>query len=336
MTAIEQFQGQSLMAQAEMLSKSGIVPKAFRGKPADVLAACLWGAEIGLGPMASMGYIDVIDGNPTLNTEGRMALVRRAGHSVVIEADDQHATVTGKRRDTGDAQTVTFTIAMAQRAGLAGKQVWKAYPEAMLTSRALSQLCRNLFPDVMMGMSYAPEEAASFAAPGMLDNDAAELAQRTSGALPSADNDRGGDSPTRKDGVAGDRVGPSTGAGPTKSPPRQLPPPNVDGNTGEIIDVTTQSPPTRAFPPPGQRTTADNTRDLMRELEEPFKDAESTLAPAPDVRDLMKTYGALDADAKAAYDAAITDAGVSWPKSPKAVLIADYAKLYELMPEPTF
>lgn len=126
---------------------------------------------------------------------------------------------------------------------------------------------------------------------------------------------------------------PSSGARSGNDQPA-LPPHNP--TTGEILDVATQPAPTRSFAPPGQRTTADNTRDLMRELEEPFKDAESTLAPAPDVRDLMKTYGALDADAKAAYDAAITEAGVSWPKSPKAVLIADYAKLYELMPEPTF
>jgi hypothetical protein len=48
---------------------------------------------------------------------------------------------------------------MAQRAGLANKQVWKAYPEAMLWARAVSQLCRMLFPDCFAGGTYTPEEA---------------------------------------------------------------------------------------------------------------------------------------------------------------------------------
>lgn len=319
MSAIEQFNQQNLMQQAEMLSKSGIVPKAFRDKPADVLAACLWGAEIGLGPMASMGYIDVIDGNPTLNTEGRMALVRRAGHSVVIEADDQHATVTGKRRDTGDAQTVTFTIKMAQRAGLASKQVWKSYPEAMLTSRALSQLCRNLFPDVMMGMSYAPEEAASFAAPALLDNEPEALAARTEGRTLTA-------------GEAGqvEHENLALLAAPDNS--------NVDKTTG-AIDVVTASPPTsahRSFPAPGQRTTAQNTDELMQRLEAPFKDTPSDFAPMPDVKNLMRQYATLDADTRATYDAVITEAGVVWPKSPKGVAVDDYAKLLAAMPEEKF
>lgn len=231
MSAIEQFQGQSLMAQAEMLSKSGIVPKAFRGKPADVLAACLWGAEIGLGAMASMSYIDLIEGTPTINAEGCNALVRRAGHSLVVKATPTEATATGKRRDTGDAMTVTWTIQMAQRAGLATKQVWKSYPEAMLTARAVTQLCRSLFPDVLAGISYAPEEAASFAAPAMLDDEPEALAARTNGHA-------------------------------------ALPPANVDAETGEITTVAeaaqAQGKTSRRFAPPS--TSAANTKRIMGDL----------------------------------------------------------------------
>ena len=43
-------------------------------------------------------------------------------------------------------------------AGLANKKNWKQYQDAMLTWRAVSKLCRVLFPDVVLGAGYVPEE----------------------------------------------------------------------------------------------------------------------------------------------------------------------------------
>jgi hypothetical protein len=163
MTALARIDGAgSLMEQAELLARSNLVPKAFRGKPADVVVAMLLGQELGLGPMATMSMVDVIEGNATLNAEGKVCLVRKAGHSVSGEALATKAVARGRRSDTGDEMAVEWTLQMAQRAGLAGKAVWKQYPEAMLWSRAVSQLCRMLFPDVLAGLSYTPEEVEAF------------------------------------------------------------------------------------------------------------------------------------------------------------------------------
>ena len=46
----------------------------------------------------------------------------------------------------------------AETAGLAGKKNWKQYEDSMLTWRAVSRLCRNLFSDVVLGAGYVPEE----------------------------------------------------------------------------------------------------------------------------------------------------------------------------------
>jgi len=49
-------------------------------------------------------------------------------------------------------------MADAQAAGLADKKNWRQYEEAMLTWRAVAKLCRVLFPDVVLGAGYVPEE----------------------------------------------------------------------------------------------------------------------------------------------------------------------------------
>lgn len=234
MTALEKFGQLPIMEQAALLSKSNLVPKAFRGKPADIVIALLWGEEVGLGPTSSLSYIDVIEGNATINAEGSNALIRRAGHSLTIDVTNDRAVVKGKRSDTGDEMTVTWTMQMAKDAGLANKQVWKQYPQAMLTSRAVSQISRALFADVFLGITYTPEEAASFATPEVLDAAPAALVEATTG-QPA------------------------------------LPPPGVDAQTGEIIDaeVVEAAPTPRTFAPPRPRSqSAQNTDDLMKQLGE--------------------------------------------------------------------
>ena len=87
--------------------------------------------------------------------------VFQAGHAIVVEhQDDEKVIVTGIRfvGERELTQTVAFTIEMANRAGLANKSNWKKYPEAMLYWRAVSQLCRQFFPDVLGGLRYLPDD----------------------------------------------------------------------------------------------------------------------------------------------------------------------------------
>lgn len=152
------------LRQAEMLAASTLVPVQYRNKPADVLVASLAGREVGMGPWASLTYVVVINGKATMNAEGRVALIRKAGHSISGESTPARAVAHGKRRDTGDEMTVEWTIEMAKRANLVKNGPWTQYPEAMLWARAVSQLSRMLFADVLMGVSYDPEELGAVVA----------------------------------------------------------------------------------------------------------------------------------------------------------------------------
>jgi len=143
---------------AERICRSQLVPQAYRGKPVDAAICMLYGAEVGLPPMTALNRIIVINGKPTLDSQGMAALIRGRGHSIVGETSNESATVKGKRLDNGDEMSVTFTIDDAKRAGLVKNGPWTQYPSSMLWARAVSKLARELFPDVLMGMSYVPEE----------------------------------------------------------------------------------------------------------------------------------------------------------------------------------
>lgn len=144
--------------QLQYIARTDFVPPSLRGNLPAILACVATGRSLGLPDMTALRSIHIIDGKATFSAELMVQLVRRRGHSITGEVGDGSATVTGTRADNGDTMTVTWTAAMAERAGLLGKGNWKKYPEAMLWARAASQLCRMLFADCFAGSTYTPGE----------------------------------------------------------------------------------------------------------------------------------------------------------------------------------
>jgi hypothetical protein len=156
----------ALMAPAAELAKvvanTDFVPKSLRGNPAAIAAAILYGDEVGLGPMQSLGKVAVIDGKPTLAAETQRALILAAGHQLWIEeSTSSRVTVAGRRRDGDATSRATWTMDDARRAGLANKPSWKSYPRAMLLARASAELARAVFADAIGGLA-ATEELEGF------------------------------------------------------------------------------------------------------------------------------------------------------------------------------
>jgi hypothetical protein len=154
---------QTLLKQADVLSQAVSVPSAYRRKPADIVACAMAGEAFGWNPMTSMRNFHIIEGTASMRPEAMLGLVRRAGHSVTCEIkhDEQGvrcAVVRGKRSDSGDEHQVIFSEHDAKQAGLTGKKNWSQYLDRMLEWRAVSAMCRFLFPDVVLGAGYVPEE----------------------------------------------------------------------------------------------------------------------------------------------------------------------------------
>lgn len=147
-----------LQAMSTQMSKSRLLPEVYRNHPENVMVMAIMAQELGWGLTTAMRFVHVIEGKPTVSPEGMLALVRRAGHHVTGEADARTASVRGVRADNGDEMWCRFTMADAVTAGIANKDNWKKYPDAMLWARALGMLCRRLFSDVLLGAAYTPDE----------------------------------------------------------------------------------------------------------------------------------------------------------------------------------
>jgi hypothetical protein len=141
------------------LSKTSFVPKDFRGKPEECAAAILFGDEIGLSPMQSLQSIYVISGKPALYARAMLAIVLAAGHEVVtIHKTDKAVTVKGRRRGSDTWIEEQWTTERARRAGYTSNKRYELDPQSMLLARAMADVCRQIAPDALAGLSYSVEE----------------------------------------------------------------------------------------------------------------------------------------------------------------------------------
>ena len=121
---------------------------------------------LGIHPFEALnGGFHCINGKVGMSTEMMAALVRKRGHSITKDPKSHNESVTlhGKRADTGDTWTCTFSKADAEAAGLWNTATWKKYPAVMLYNRCMSMLFRQLFPDLSMGAGYVEDELKEIA-----------------------------------------------------------------------------------------------------------------------------------------------------------------------------
>ena len=137
-----------------------------------ILSILFASKAVGIDPFQGLnGGFYVVKGKVGMSTELMACLIRRAGHSIEQDpqSGDKFCTLTGKRKDTGNSWTITFSMDDAIRAGLAGSEPWRKYPSAMLYNRAMSFLARQLFADVIKGYGYTEDELKEIAESKTID-----------------------------------------------------------------------------------------------------------------------------------------------------------------------
>jgi len=145
---------------AEKLFRAGVFSAEV--KSADTaFAIILAGDELGFDPMASARNVALVKGKVSLSADAMVGLVKRSSVCAawyVVDSTATECTITTTRHGDATPTVLTYTIAMATRAGLTGSQTWRAHPEAMLRARCGAALARAVYPDVCGGL-YEPDEA---------------------------------------------------------------------------------------------------------------------------------------------------------------------------------
>jgi RecT family len=153
------------MEYAKLIASSAIVPKAYQGKPSDILVAVQMGAELGLKPIQALQNIAVINSRPSVYGDALLALVQvHPSFEDIKEWFDEKtntAFCTVKRKNQSE-HTVSFSAEDAKKASLWGKSgPWSQYPKRMMQMRARGFALRDKFADALGGL-ITSEEAQDY------------------------------------------------------------------------------------------------------------------------------------------------------------------------------
>ncbi len=149
---------------AKMIASSAFAPKAFQGKPSEILIAMEYGRVVGLSPLPAIQNIAVINGKPSLYADGLLGVCR--GHPAfedmtevpIMKGDAIVGYECTVKRKNQTPTVSRFTIRDAEVAGLWNRNpVWKQYPSRMLKMRARAFALRDAFADALGGMIMAEE-----------------------------------------------------------------------------------------------------------------------------------------------------------------------------------
>lgn len=150
----QQAQSWSAAAQiADQLSKTDFAGP-FKGKPGDLTAAILKGAELGI-PAASIGKsIYVVHGSPALYGKTALAIALQHGYLVETIEDSAKSVTVRMTSPQGQEMEVNYTIERATQEGLVAgnKAQYSARPSKMLYWKCIGELTDRMIPHLTGGM----------------------------------------------------------------------------------------------------------------------------------------------------------------------------------------
>lgn len=154
------------MAEAAIYAQAhALVPYQMRGNTGDMYLLMQIAKHLNIPfvtALRGLSFIGDKDVKPAMTAQLMSALVRNAGHTLreQWDAETNTATATIIRKDDPSFEHVAvWDEEKARVAGLwESTPTWIQYPKAMLTARAMSEVCRHAASEVLLGFSYVPEE----------------------------------------------------------------------------------------------------------------------------------------------------------------------------------
>jgi hypothetical protein len=142
-----------------LLQASGFLPAHLKTAGA-VVAVILAGRELGIPPMSSLRSISLIQGKVIIAADQQRSLMRARGAKlrwVKDGTDCLEAVLEVTLPGESEPHYARYTWAMAECAGLVGKDTWRKHPAEMLRARASSVAGKQIMPEALSGC-YVPGE----------------------------------------------------------------------------------------------------------------------------------------------------------------------------------
>lgn len=130
-------------------------------KPEEVFLRILKGMELGVPMMEAVEHIKVIDGQTSTSARLKAAIVKRHGGKIIPQKYDAEAVSIYFEREGQPPVTIEWTKQRAREIGLLTKDNYKNYLQSMLVARVLTEGCNLLWPELMAGCGYTPDELGS-------------------------------------------------------------------------------------------------------------------------------------------------------------------------------
>lgn len=239
------------MSLARVMAGSSIVPKEFQGQPANTLIALMFGAEMGMSAAQSLTSIMVVNGRPAVWGDAIVSKVLASGQLEWFkdgwDDDKQAAWFRAKRKGNKEVTERWFSLAEAKAAGLTGKSTWQSYPKRMAFNRARAFCLRDLFSDVIRGVSIVEEMN------DVIEGEAVETVAQSDNKIPRDTNSVQEQPAPAGNSAAEARAALKPAVNKAPMPMQPLPEPGtVDGSPGEQpADARPDEPgPQKAQPEP--------------------------------------------------------------------------------------
>jgi hypothetical protein len=154
---------------AGALSKSMLVPEAYRNNLPNSLVALEVAQRIGASPLMVMQNLHVIHGRPSWSSQFVIAALNSCGRFSPLrfrmegEGDTRSCTAWAEDAKGEKLEGPTVSIEIAQKEGWYDKKgsKWQTIPELMLRYRAAAFFGRLYAPEILMGM-HTEEEVVDF------------------------------------------------------------------------------------------------------------------------------------------------------------------------------
>lgn len=111
----------------------------------------------GLHPATIAQDYDIIQGRAARKSHSVLARFQAAGGRIAWHTLTETKAEATFTHPSADAVTLDWTIEMAKRAGLTGKDNWKNYPRAMLRARCIAEGVRAVYPAAIGGLLVSEE-----------------------------------------------------------------------------------------------------------------------------------------------------------------------------------